>query len=329
MIEPMKPIITSIGTVPISSFGLFLLLAVMAALFIVWRLAKVYDLDEEKIFDLTLLSFFGGLLGARLFFVFFNNQYFESFEKIILINRFPGLSFWGGLLGGAITLRVFTLRTRYNFWQIADFAAVGLLIGMVIGNIGCFLGGCGYGIPSNSSISAPVVGLLGKRLPISAIESLILLIIFFKMWGQVIRFHFPGKIISLTLLYIGIEKFITEYFRGDARVITNGFWASFGHLFSLILILSGIATFYTQSKRNLAEDLKDILLIFSSGKRRREILLILKKSCYNRWVDLKIRISKMVGVLGSITNLPQIISSKVAKVLRKKLNVKSTPTDLK
>jgi len=138
----MLPILFTIGSWPVSSFGLFLVAALFAASFVIWRLTKVYDFDGEQVIDIILLTFFGALIFARIYFIVTHPSLFEEngFLKMILINRYPGLSFWGGFIGGMISL-IFVVRNfKLNFWQIADFATVGLLLGLSIGSLGCFLG---------------------------------------------------------------------------------------------------------------------------------------------------------------------------------------------
>jgi len=163
----MLPVLFSIGPITVSSFGFFLSLAFLFATFLLWRLAHGWDLNEEKILDLIILSFFGGLIGARIFFIMLNFNLF-SFDlgKMLLVTKYPGLNFWGGFLGGWLTLNFFTRRFKMDFWQVADLAAIGLLGGLILGDLGCFLGGCSFGVPSNSFFAVPMVGVIGKRFPV-------------------------------------------------------------------------------------------------------------------------------------------------------------------
>src|SRR3989338_4748416 len=93
----MWPVLFNIGKIPVSSFGLFLALGFLLATFLVWRLARAWDLNEEKVLDLILLTFFGSLIGARLFFIALNFEYFAiDLSRIILLTNYPGMSFWEG-----------------------------------------------------------------------------------------------------------------------------------------------------------------------------------------------------------------------------------------
>lgn len=307
----MYPVLFHLGPLTVSSFGFFLSLAVLAAVFTSWRLAKAYDLDEEKIIDLGIFTFLGGIVLARIFFVIFNWSYFgfDNLFKIFLINLYPGFSFWGGLLGGIITLYCFSKRFKLSFWEIADFASVSFFLGLAISDLGCFVGGCYIGIPSNSFLALPIVGVIGKRLPVSLFESIILLWVFFHLFKQVIRFHFAGKILAFSLIYLGLVKFILQFFR-DNQSQEN----LIAYLLSFGLFFSGIFVFYFRSKRNIIKDVRHFIQIPFSSQKRQVVVLSLKKTWYNTNVNWGIKFNKIKKLLN---NLP--------KVLKRRLNVKSNP----
>lgn len=314
----MLPVLFSIGSFPISSFGVFLALAFLAAVFAVWRLARVYDVNEEKILDLAILVFFGSIVGARIFFMIFHWQLFDSLEKFFLLNRYPGLSFWGGMIGGGTALWFFGRKSKSSLWQLLDFAAIGLLIGLVFGNIGCLLGGCSYGVVSSSFWAVPVTGLLGKRFPVTILEGVVSLPLFSGLWKQAVRFHFEGKIVALSFIWLGIVKFFTEFYRGDSQRLIPSLWFTFGHLFALSLFVAGVVIFYRRAHRSFPADVREFLKIFHSQKKRQALILQLRKGWYNHLVNFRV---KFEGALRTLHSLP--------KILKRKLNVKSTPTNFR
>lgn len=301
----MLPVLLNIGPITITSFGFFATLGFVAAVFVMWRLARVYDVNEGKLTDLAIFTFLGGFLGARLLFVALHLNLFADWNRILLINRYPGLSFWGGLFGGMIVFKLILLKSKLSFWQLADFAGAGLLLALAIGDVGCVLGGCAYGVTSNLPIAIPVAGILAKRLPITLLEALVFLILFSYLWGQVVRFHFTGKIIALALIFLGLVKFVTEFWRGDNLPLYGNL--TYGMVFSLLLLISGWVIFYRYSKRSILADLISVGVIFTSVKRRKVLTSQLRKSWYNQKVSWKIRFH----------SLP--------KFFKKKLNVRATP----
>lgn len=292
----MLPVLFTIGPISVSSYGFFLILGFLSALFVTWRIAKAYDLDEIKIFDFAVAIFLSGLIFARLAFVLINLSGFKDFPRIFQINLYPGFTFWGGFLGGMLVLLLLIRRAKLNFWQIADIASVGLMIGLTFGSIGCFLGGCGYGIVSSSPIAMPVVGLIGKRLPISLFEAFAFLIFFYWFWKAALKFHFQGKIFAMALIFLGIERFIAENWKGSSQN-----WN--GQIVSFLIFAIGVFIYYLRSKRNFIEDIKSMLQAFYVQKKRDLVLQTFSKNWYNAKVGWKIKLNK----------------------IKKKINVKPTP----
>ncbi|MBI3109874.1 prolipoprotein diacylglyceryl transferase [Candidatus Daviesbacteria bacterium] len=288
----MLPVLFSISNVAVSSFGVFLALAFLFGVFLIWRLSRAWDLPEERILDLTLLSFVGGLLGARIFFVAEHLQAFASLEKLLLINKYPGLSFWGGFLGGWLALYFFSRKFKMDFALVADIGIVGFLGGLILGNLGCFLGSCGVGIPSNLFFAVPMVGVIGKRFPVQALEAIALSLVLARIWAKATHFHPRGLIVSQCLIYIGAVKLLIEPLKEGAS----------GFLFPLTLIVLGIHVFYRihSGKRTLLTDIKSffkfILSLVNDAKTRNLAVQQIRKSWYNQ----KIAVSWKLKNLGKI-----------------------------
>lgn len=277
----MFPVLFSIGNIAVSSFGIFLVLGFLYGLFLIWRLTRAWDLNEEKILDITLLTFVGGLIGARLYFVIVNLQYFAASPmNIILINKAPGFSFWGGFLGGWLTLFFFARRKRFDFWQLADIAFVGFLGGLIFSEIGCFLGGCNIGITSKAFFAVTQVGFVGKRLPIQLLEGLLLTLSLMKIWAQATHFHQRGKIAGLGLIMVGIIQLILEPFKQNHSAV----------IFPVLFVILGVVILYRIKKQNPVVHLKAILAssirFFVDSKARKGVVQNIVKSCYNQKITI-------------------------------------------
>jgi phosphatidylglycerol:prolipoprotein diacylglycerol transferase len=107
---------------------------------------------SDRVRDLVLWVFLGGILGARVFYLY---QYRHEIQNPILeFFQFwnGGIVFYGSALGGALTAliarRYLLDRFRVSVWQLADIMAPSIAVGLAIGRIGCFLNGCCYGHPA-------------------------------------------------------------------------------------------------------------------------------------------------------------------------------------
>ncbi|MBI3486345.1 prolipoprotein diacylglyceryl transferase [Candidatus Daviesbacteria bacterium] len=301
----MYPILFKIGSLSISSFGLFLSLGLLFGTFIIWRLSKVYDLDPEKTLDLIFLTFFGGIIGGRLYYVLFHLSEFKNLTRIFLINRYPGLSFWGGFFIGFLILNYLTKRQKLNFWLVADLAAVGFFAGLSLGSLGCLLGSCQYGVTSNLPFAVTQIGVIGGRLPVQFGYFILFLLALIFLWRMCLRFHFTGKVASVALILLGLIKFPLDFYRGDEPKVLGNF--NEGHFFAVFSALLGIVIYYRQSKKSFITDLKFLAYFFINSKVRNTTLSKFNKTWYNLKVNFRI----------SYLNFK--------KQLFKKLNVKSNP----
>jgi phosphatidylglycerol:prolipoprotein diacylglycerol transferase len=110
--------------------------------------------DADTILALGTEIFLWGLVGARLFYVLeYREQFFgptkslaESLTAIVNIAG-GGLVVFGSLPTAALAAWRFAARRKLSLVRLADCIAPGLLVGLAIGRIGCFLNGCCYGGP--------------------------------------------------------------------------------------------------------------------------------------------------------------------------------------
>lgn len=266
----MFPVLLSVGKFSVSSFGVFLALGFIFGVFLIWRLARAWDLDEENILDLTLLTFVGGLIGARIYFgITHPVEFTQNPFKIIFFIKYPGFSFWGGFLGGWLTLYFYARHKKVDFWKIADIAAVGFLGALILADIGCLLGGCGVGAITKSFLGVPMIGLVGKRWPIQLIEAILLIFILLNIWKKATHFHQTGKIVSLSLIWMGLIKLILETLK----------YSHVELIFSVIILILGITIFYRVTKQNIYIDLKNFLKFISN---KQLVLLTLRKNWYTQ-----------------------------------------------
>lgn len=274
----MFPVLFTVGNIPVSSFGVFLALGFLFGVFLIWRLSRAWDLDEEKVLDLTLLTFLGGLFGARIYFVLENLGFFsQNLLGIFLFNKYPGFSFWGAFLGGWLTLYFVTRKRNLDFWQIGDIASVGFLGSLVFSSLGCFLGGCSVGIKSNLPFAVNMVGSVGARFPVQLLEAILLIIILSRLWVGATHFHERGKILALSLIYLGLIKLLTVPLKDDA----SAEW-----FLSAVLVFLGVNILYRVTKRSIIFDLKGFALfwgkLITDSKKRKDILARIQKYWYNQ-----------------------------------------------
>jgi phosphatidylglycerol---prolipoprotein diacylglyceryl transferase len=144
----VHPIIFSVGPITIYSFGVMLAIAFLAAGNVVQRELARKGLDPELASSFVLWAAVGGLVGSRLLSLVDDWQAFLA-HPLAFIFTGAGFVFYGGLLGGFLTVSVVIYRRGLPWRRVTDCIAPGLAIGQAIGRIGCQLAGDGdWGTPS-------------------------------------------------------------------------------------------------------------------------------------------------------------------------------------
>lgn len=136
--------------VPVRGYGMMLLLAAGAGTWLSIVRGRALGFDADTILALGMEVFLWGLVGARLFYVL---EYHEQFFDTGLLAAIPrvlniaggGLVVFGSLPTAAAAAWFFARRRGLPILRLADCIAPGLLVGLAIGRIGCFLNGCCYG----------------------------------------------------------------------------------------------------------------------------------------------------------------------------------------
>lgn len=283
----MYPTFIIIGGFVFSSFAIFITLAFLFGVFTVWRLSRAWDLDEEKALDLTILTFLGGLIGARVYFVLEHlNLFSNSILKMILPFKQSGFSFWGGFLGGWLMLYLCSKKFKLDFWHVADLGSVAFLGSLIFADTGCFLANCDPGVFSK---------LLHMNIPVSLIEALAIFIVFRRVWTFATHFHIRGTVVSTVLMILGAIELLMEPFRRNH---------SGNYIFATTILILGLVIFYRITKRSFILDLKStfsfFLKLFTSKESRNRALQDLGKWWYNQKTLLGWRIHNFKKTLRKI-----------------------------
>jgi phosphatidylglycerol:prolipoprotein diacylglycerol transferase len=222
----MHPVLFSLGSVPVSSYGFFVTLGYLAALWLGRYQARARGLRAATFTDACLVALFAGLVGARLMFVATNWEYFSGRFGEIFSPWSGGLVFFGGLLLATPALAVHFARRGPGIAEGFDLLAPALALGHAIGRIGCFLAGCCHGsycpYPWGVTPHSPLVeaGLRGQPLhPTQLYESIGLFVIAAGLlrlgrWPRARRR--PGTVAATYLCAYGALRFVVEIFRGDS-----------------------------------------------------------------------------------------------------------------
>lgn len=153
----------SIFGLEIAFYGITIAVAMLAGLWIAMRVAKKTGQDPDDYFNLGMLAIVCALLGARIYYVIFEWENYRNNLLEIFNLRGGGLAIYGGVIGGVLAAWGFSRVKKLNFWQLADTASVGLVLGQIIGRWGNFF--------NREAFGGYTDGLFAMQLPLNAVYS--------------------------------------------------------------------------------------------------------------------------------------------------------------
>ena len=266
------PVAFSIGPLAVHWYGIMYLLAFL----FFWlggswlaRKREWWGWSGQDVGDFMFYGMLGVMLGGRLGYVMFYS--FDSFIAnplyLFKINE-GGMSFHGGLLGVILAMMWFGRKSGRSFWQVADFVAPLVPVGLALGRVGNFIGGELWGRVSDvpwAMIFANAIEPGGWASPIlrqqwqageldhlarhpsqlyqAAGEGLLL---FAVLAIYSARPRPAGTISGLFLIGYGLFRFMAEFFREpDGHIgFLLGEWLTMGMLLSLPMVAAGLLIFF-------------------------------------------------------------------------------------
>ncbi len=144
----MNPVFLRLGPIEIRYYGLMYALAFLFGIHFAKKEAKDFNLKEDFIENYAIIAIISGLLGARLYYVLFNLDYYLSKPLEILAVWQGGMAIHGGILGGILGTYIFSLKHKVSIWKMTDLAAPYLMFGQSIGRFGNFMNGEVHGVPT-------------------------------------------------------------------------------------------------------------------------------------------------------------------------------------
>lgn len=243
----MFPILAYIGPLTIYSFGLFLGLGLLFGTYYVWKNGRAASLPEERLLDVTFLTITGGLVGARLLYVLSNLNLYSEESIGVLYFWQGGLSFWGAILGGVLTILIASRKFRWSSGQLFDLAAPAVALGSIFGYIGAFLNASAYGGETDFIWGIPQQGLVGARHPSQILEALLQLFIFVILLRFKRKSPFAGFLSLIYLVIYSLGRFILEFLRGDQTHLIGPF--SQAHMISILVGTLSLLLIYLRLAR--------------------------------------------------------------------------------
>ena len=268
------------------------ILIALASLYFKWSDNKKQKLTRPKTIDktlhpyelvgnLTMIAAVSGVIGAKIFHNLENFDLFLS-DPLGQLLSFSGLTFYGGLIFGAISVIWYAKKFNIKIKHLIDSSAPALMLAYGIGRIGCQMSGDGdwgivnlapkpdwmgflpdwmwsYTFPHNViNAGIPIDGCVGNFCyqlanpvwPTAFYEVVMSLILFGILWFLRKKINIPGMLFFIYFIFNGIERFFIEKVRVNTEYnILGGITQA--EIISFLLIITGfLGCLYLYVKRD-------------------------------------------------------------------------------
>ena len=240
-----------IGDFPIRAYGTMLALAIICGASVAYVLLKKDGRGwHEHIIDFSITVAVAGLIGARLWDVFFFDwDYYGNHLLEIPFVWQGGMAIQGGVVLGTIAGYWYLRKNNIDFWAFADLFAPALILAQSVGRMANLLNGDAFGHPTggNYGIIYPESTLAYRTYgnqplwPAEIWEGQIDILIFVILLLFSSFKHAKGQVFVLYAILYSAARFCLEFLRGDYVNLTMGLKSA--QMTSLIVMIVGICLF--------------------------------------------------------------------------------------
>ena len=246
----MYPYLLQIGSFQLPSFGVLLALGFLGSMLALRQDLRRRSFDTSLAETLALAAMVGGLIGAKVYYLFEVWPYFLQ-DPVGTLFSGAGFTFYGGLAGGTIGVLRIIHRQNLPTWTIIDAVALSLPVGYAIGRIGCQLAGDGdYGTPTDLpwGMAYPdgLVPTMERVHPTPVYETLQSFLVFGVLLKLRSQFHHPGQLFCVYLILTGLARFWVEYIRLNLDIL----WGlSDAQIISVLMVAGGTIGLWRLSQK--------------------------------------------------------------------------------
>ncbi len=258
--------------ITIAFYGVIIAFGMFLALLLCMKDAKSSGQDPDLYLDFSIYGILFAVIGARIYYVIFAWDTYKDDLLSIFNIRNGGLAIYGGVIGGFLTLYIYTRIKKKNFFQMGDTAVLGLILGQVMGRWGNFMNREAFGEYTNNlfAMALPVDAVRFSEVSDTMIENIIQgtnyiqvhpTFLYESVWnlcllGFLLLYkkhkRFQGEIVVLYLGIYGVGRFWVEGLRTD-QLLLGSTGLAVSQLLAALLVIFAIVielgyTFLSKNK---------------------------------------------------------------------------------
>jgi phosphatidylglycerol:prolipoprotein diacylglycerol transferase len=284
------PTIFNVGPLPITGFGVAVLLAFLIAQIVSEHelSRRGHEVEANAVSDVLFAALLGTIVGGKLYFVLV-----VSHRVADLWSR-AGFVFWGGFLGSVLLCWLTIRRKRLSFARFADVAGIAIAAGYGVGRTGCWAIGDDYGkpydgflsvaFPQGSPVSTAIsmadnfhvripAGVAPETVlsvyPTQLLEVLLGFAMFAILWRLRDHKHAEGWLFGVYCVLAGAERFVVEFFRAKDDRFGWALGLSTAQIIALCIIVAGTMLMRMRAKTGIGRpgipSISSLALLVATG----------------------------------------------------------------
>lgn len=239
-------------------YGIIMAVAIILAVSMAIVEGRKRQIESEDFLDLLLWVVPLGYIGARIYYVIFEWNYYSKHPDQIIAIWNGGIAIYGGLIAGLIVLLIFSYRRMLPPFLMLDVITPGVMAAQILGRWGNFFNQEAHGGPTTlhflQSLHLPDFIINQMKIGGTYYQPTFLYESFFNLIGLILilvlrhRKHLfkQGEVFMLYLGWYSVVRFFVEGLRTDSLYLTSGIRVS--QLLSLVLFIAVIALFIYRRK---------------------------------------------------------------------------------
>ncbi len=259
----MSDIFLDLGFFQIKWYSFLMCIAIIIGIILVTREAKRFKISEDFITNLIFWTVIVGFVGARLYFVIFNWDYYSVHLNEIYKIWEGGIAIHGGIIFGGLFVILYTRKYKVNTLKIFDILAPALLLGQVIGRWGNFFNSEAHGPVTTleflQNLHLPQFIIDGMNIGGTYYEPTFLYESLWCLLGVIVllivrrrKYIKIGNVAGIYLMWYSIGRLFIEGLRTDSLMFGS---FKMAQIISIILFLIGLLIIILSKRKSKLENL--------------------------------------------------------------------------
>lgn len=240
-------------------YGVLIGIGIILAFILAYFNAKKKGLNFDTLIDVFLIAFPCAIIGARVYYVIFEWDYYRGDIGKILDIRQGGLAIHGGLIGAFLVAFIYTRIKKIKFLAYADLVAPSIILAQAIGRWGNFMNSEAHGDVVTKEFISHFPKFIQDGMyiggqyyhPTFLYESLwdisMCLVLIFILYK--VKKGYEGICICSYMILYSLGRFFIEGLRTDSLMLLGLRVAQLVSLSGIIVGLIGILSIYVKNKR--------------------------------------------------------------------------------